>query len=142
MIAREADINRLNVQLRNALRKFDRAQIEIDMLKENRQIHATTSSQQPDLKSSLISTGKIQKNNSDNSNSKLVKKYFNIDEILNDQVKTKQYIDKLNLQLIEKDSIIRDLTEQINNKNNQNQNAKQTNDSNEATVLTSLAFEQ
>jgi hypothetical protein len=142
LIAREADINRLNVQLRNALRKFDRAQIEIDMLKENRQIHATTSSQQPDLKSSLISTGKIQKNNSDNSNSKLVKKYFNIDEILNDQVKTKQYIDKLNLQLIEKDSIIRDLTEQINNKNNQNQNAKQTNDSNEATVLTSLAFEQ
>ncbi len=142
MIAREADINRLNVQLRNALRKFDRAQIEIDMLKENRQIHATTSSQQPDLKSSLISTGKIQKNNSDNSNSKLVKKYFNIDEILNDQVKTKQYIDKLNLQLIEKDSIIRDLTEQINNKNNQNQNAKQSNDSNEATVLTSLAFEQ
>ena len=122
----------MNVQLRNALRKFDRAQIEIEMLKENRQIQTVPT------EPSTTSAAKIHKIKSD---PKLVKKYFNIEEILNDPVKTKQYVDKLNLQLIEKDSIIRDLNEQINNK--YIQNAKQTNESNELPSTTiPLAFEQ
>ena len=71
--------------------------------------------------SSLASNNKNQRPKASQSEAKLVKKYFNLEEILNDPIKTKHYIDKLNLQLIEKDSVIRDLSEKIN-PNNENNN--------------------
>lgn len=109
LIAKEAEINRLNVQLRNALRKCDRAQIEIEMLKENSKHQskiepikiasaANILQQQQPSSSSYLNRQK----SSSRIQPKMVKKYFNLEEILSDPVKTKLYIDKLNIQLIEK----------------------------------------
>lgn len=67
-----------------------------------------------DAKHSSLASNKGQRPKASQSEAKLVKKYFNLEEILNDPIKTKHYIDKLNLQLIEKDSVIRDLSEKNN----------------------------
>lgn len=117
-MAKEADINRLNVQLRNALRKFDRAQIEVEMLKENR--HKTVGIEPLKIASATnILQQNVKNNKNKTTQSKIVKKYFNLDEILNDPIKTKLYIDKLNIQLIEKDTIIKDLNQQVNSEQRQ-----------------------
>ena len=112
LIGKEAEINRLNVQLRNALRKCDRAQIEIDMLKENNKHHVLSKTNLEQAKlDSAASILQEQGSSSSLANSKkstsktqpkLVKKYFNLEEILSDPIKTKLYIDKLNIQLFEK----------------------------------------
>jgi hypothetical protein len=118
----------MNVQLRNALRKIDRAQIEIEILKENREkaglenIKLVT----PSTSMASFKNNKKKLSPSNNSQHKLVKKYFNLEEILSDPVKTKLYIDKLNLQIIEKDAHIKDLTEKINNDNHKQTDSEES----------------
>ena len=52
-----------------------------------------------------------------NNNAKLVKQYFNLEEILSDPPKIKLYIDKLNMQIIEKDNALKSLNAELEKKN-------------------------
>ena len=52
-----------------------------------------------------------------NNNAKLVKQYFNLEEILSDPPKIKLYIDKLNMQIIEKDNALKNLNAELEKKN-------------------------
>ncbi len=97
------------MQVKNLTRKLEKSQSEIEMLKAGRQsaIKQTTTTsagqQQPSNK-------KVNSNIYNHSkNAKLVKQYFNLEEILANPDKTRLYIEKLNAQVNDRDATIKNL---------------------------------
>ncbi|CAF0887111.1 unnamed protein product [Brachionus calyciflorus] len=119
LIAREAECNRLGVQIRNLNRQLDRAKMEIELLRESREkaglsklkfanqtSTSTLNSNKPQSQKSA-STSNLSKIN------KLDKTHFTFEEIITDPIKTRLYIEKLNNKLKEKDLCIKNLNEII-----------------------------
>ena len=138
--------------------------MEIDLLKKGRyssikqQSKPLTVIEQKPLVGSKKSNTNIYNHN---NNARLVKQYFNLEEVLNDPHKVKLYVDKLNSQIAEKDNSLKLVSdkleklsqfhmenefkknqqqENVKNKvksNGKNRNNVNSNDSDERTVTTS-----
>ena len=108
--AKESEINRLGVQLRELNRKLDRAQIENELLRENRQkaglaplkVASSSSTTTMGSRGAARSVSSRPDATAVTRSIKLVKKYYNLEEILADPVKIRLYVEKLNRQLKEK----------------------------------------
>jgi len=99
--------------------------MEIKLLRESRERAGLSSLKF--LSNGAEQTNQIMKTNKQNPNDankiqniklvqngpKLAKNYFNLEEILNDPLKIRLYIDKLNNQLREKDAVIKNLNETV-----------------------------
>jgi hypothetical protein len=92
-------------------RKFDRAQIEIELLRENRERAGLASIKFSEPKSGGMSMQNIKQispdflnnpiNNQNDSRRKikLCRQVYSLEEIMNDPLKSKLYFDKLNAQI-------------------------------------------
>jgi chromosome segregation ATPase len=104
------------IKLKNLNRKLDRSQIEIELLRENRQKAGlaplrVTGSSTTTTGGSVLSS---KPSGTTSKDIKLTKRYYNLEEILADPIKTRFYIEKLNKQLKERDEAIRKLNESSN----------------------------
>ncbi len=128
----------MSVQVKNLSKKLEQSQSEIEMLRAGRQstikqTTATSGSENHDLNKK--NSNKNIYNHS--KNVKLVKHYFNLEEILANPEKTRLYIDKLNGQINERNTSIENLsTELAKIKQKLNSNLTSGLDSDDRTVTT------
>ncbi len=144
LIAKESEVSRLNVQLKNLNRKLDRAQIEIELLRESRQKAGLALYNYPNRQSSSVISfiagqnttsatatlpnskhsahysapnlcKSLSKSTSNKKDIKLCRQVYSLEEIINDPLKLRLYLDKLNIQLKEKDVLINKLNETLDN---------------------------
>ena len=111
-------------------RKLDRAQIEIEILRESRERAGLSTLKFPESKptakvtsianknpitssSVLAASSRINNDNLRRRNIKLCRQVYTLEEILNDPLKVRLYIDKLNVQIKEKETVIKNLNETI-----------------------------
>ena len=97
-------------------KKLEKANTEIDLLRAGRQPIVKSSLSKPLTTSSAQNPQSKKANNNlynHNKNAKLVKQYFNLEEILGDQQKTKLYIEKLNAQIAEKDNAVKHMNMEV-----------------------------
>jgi hypothetical protein len=122
LMAKESEVSRMRVQLKNLNRKFDRAQIEIELLRENRERAGLSALKFSEPKSSSLASFNIKTANAATSSTslnyraanaenanpkqkrgiKLCRQVYNLEEILSDPLKTRLYIEKLNAQIKER----------------------------------------
>lgn len=119
LIVKESDINRLNVQVKELHKKLEKANSEISLLKAGiRTTNSSSSKFQPLSQPTAMANKKAHNTNIYNHSkgAKLVKQYFNLEDILTDQQKTRLYIDKLNTQITERDNVIKHLNCELDKK--------------------------
>ena len=112
-------LNLIKFFLKDLLKKLNKSQQEVDMLKEGKKFAAEPKTESKGHAPTPAPTSKRMNNNiyNHNNNAKLVKQYFNLEEILSDPPKIKLYIDKLNMQIIEKDNALKSLNAELEKKN-------------------------
>lgn len=90
--------------------------MEIDLLKKGRQSSIKQQSKPLTVIQQKPPVG-LKKSNTNiynhSNNARLVKQYFNLEEILNDPHKVKLYVDKLNAQIVEKDSSLKLVSDKL-----------------------------
>ncbi|RNA06053.1 hypothetical protein BpHYR1_026057, partial [Brachionus plicatilis] len=103
----------------NLNRQLDRAKMEIELLRESREkagLSALKFTTKLNSTSSLVQKPINQKSASTSSllkSVKLEKNHFTFEEIINDPIKTRLYIEKLNNRIKEKDNCIKNLNDII-----------------------------
>ncbi len=117
LIVKESDINRLTVQVKELSKKLEKANSEISLLKSGINLTKAHTKIQPNM-TNITNNKKATNSNLYNHSkgAKLVKQYFNLEDILNDQNKTRMYIDKLNTQITERNDAIKHLNSELDKK--------------------------